>query len=149
MSGGGGSGDMIGMALAATPIVGPIYGGFVQGQAHEQEKEALKQRAEQEKFAAKERAAKIKQELMYTLGAQRASMAARGINPDMGSGFEMLNLSRYRADADLAANTLNHGWDINTNKTQQKQAGIAKKASIMNGFSQATSQATSMYLAGS
>lgn len=129
---------------AASPVAGPIVGGFMGYQAAGLESEQLKMAAERERLAARSQAVSIREELSRTIGAQRALMAARGINPDEGSGLLLQNRAARDAQLDLDLTQVNLGTALRGNALQRRQSSLAGRASLLQGFSQAAGNATSI-----
>ena len=123
------------LALSAASAVGGVAQGFTayaQGKAQAAD---LKRRREVEELRGKERANEIREEMRRRIGAQRAQMAARGIDPDaFGVGRAVTRDTLQRGQEDLATNAMNTAVTRDTLNAQASQTKAAGRASMLSGF---------------
>lgn len=144
------------LGFAAASAAGSAVGGIAQAgafdDAGQMEAEQLKLQREREKINATARAAEIRSEMRRRLGAQRAALASRGINPDdtFGTAGRLAGDTVAGARSDLLMSDANFAASRDSLNLARDQARYTARqrgqAALYGGFvDAATTVASTAY----
>jgi hypothetical protein len=123
------------LALSAAGAAGGVAQGLTAHAQGKAQAAQLQRQREVEELRGKERANEIREEMRRRIGAQRAAMAARGIDPDgQGVGSAVTRDTLRRGEKDMATNAMNTAVTRDTLNARADQSKAAGRASMLSGF---------------